>query len=402
MGQTRRIAIVGAGPIGLEAALFARQSGYKVTVFERGTIAANVKAWGHVRLFSPFGMNVSPWTRNALEQAGHVLPAEDDLLTGREFAERYLIPLSELPELAGCVHEQTEVRAIGRDGRLKQDHIGDHARKQTPFLLLVHHEQYEKVAQADCVLDCSGTYPNHNWLGSGGIPCPNEREFLTQKNYQLPDIWGEDRNRFAGRVTLVAGAGYSAATSIVAIAELAESVPGTKAIWLTRAEGEFPITPIPGDTLPERERLARQANQLALASESSIHWRPDRVVNSIYRGTDQRLHVTIYDQQWQIEKVVADEILAQVGYRPDHSIYEELQVHECYASQGPMKLAAALLGKTSADCLGQTSHGPESLKNPEPAFFILGSKSYGRNSRFLLKIGIEQIREVFSLISGQI
>jgi hypothetical protein len=38
------------------------------------------------------------------------------------------------------------------------------------------------------------------------------------------------------------------------------------------------------------------------------------------------------------------------------------------------------------------------LHNPEPQLFILGSKSYGRDSRFLLKIGIEQIREVFSVL----
>ena len=63
-----------------------------------------------------------------------------------------------------------------------------------------------------------------------------------------------------------------------------------------------------------------------------------------------------------------------------------------------MKLAAALLGETSADCLSQSSHGAETLTNPEPGFFILGAKSYGRDSRFLIKVGLEQIRDVFSLI----
>ena len=46
-----------------------------------------------------------------------------------------------------------------------------------------------------------------------------------------------------------------------------------------------------------------------------------------------------------------------------------------------MKLAAALLGARGGDCLAQTSHGAETLANPEPGFFILGAKSYGRNTR---------------------
>jgi len=89
-----------------------------------------------------------------------------------------------------------------------------------------------------------------------------------------------------------------------------------------------------------------------------------------------------------------------VGYEPDNSIYRELQVHECYASLAPMKLAATLAASNSADCLAQSSAGAESLRNPEPGFFILGAKSYGKNSNFLMRIGLQQIREVFSLIEN--
>ena len=96
--------------------------------------------------------------------------------------------------------------------------------------------------------------------------------------------------------------------------------------------------------------------------------------------------------------VMVHRVLGLVGYRPDNSLYRELQVHECYASQGPIKLAAALLGETSSDCLNQASHGADVLRNPEPNFFILGVKSYGRDSRFLMSVGFQQIRDVFSLL----
>src|SRR5262249_33598768 len=75
--------------------------------------------------------------------------------------------------------------------------------------------------------------------------------------------------------------------------------------------------------------------------------------------------------------------------------------HECYASLGPMALAAALLKQGAGDCLSMGAQGPEALRCPEPNFFILGAKSYGRNSHFLLRTGFEQVREVFTLITGK-
>ena len=95
------------------------------------------------------------------------------------------------------------------------------------------------------------------------------------------------------------------------------------------------------------------------------------------------------------EEVVVDRVLALNGGVGDASLYRQLQVHECYATCGPMKLAAALLADSGGDCLQQTGHGPETLANPEPGFFILGAKSYGRNSQFLLSIGWQQVDDVF-------
>ncbi|MGH9337979.1 MAG: hypothetical protein ACRD21_29855, partial [Vicinamibacteria bacterium] len=96
-----------------------------------------------------------------------------------------------------------------------------------------------------------------------------------------------------------------------------------------------------------------------------------------------------------------DRILAHVGYHPENRIYREPQVHECYASSAPMKLAAALLGASAKDCLAQSSMGAETLLNPEPDFFILGAKSYGKNSNFLIRVGLEQIEDLVSLVEAR-
>ena len=99
-----------------------------------------------------------------------------------------------------------------------------------------------------------------------------------------------------------------------------------------------------------------------------------------------------------MEKLVVDRIIALTGSVGDHTLYRQLQVHECWATSGPMKLAAALLVSSAVDCLAQTSHGSDTLRNPEPGFFILGEKSYGRNSTYLMRVGWQQVDEVFPLL----
>jgi hypothetical protein len=66
-----------------------------------------------------------------------------------------------------------------------------------------------------------------------------------------------------------------------------------------------------------------------------------------------------------------------------------------------MKLSAAMMAAQGGggDCLTQVAPGADTLKNPEPGFFILGMKSYGRGSGFLLRLGHEQVQLVMSLIN---
>ena len=73
-----------------------------------------------------------------------------------------------------------------------------------------------------------------------------------------------------------------------------------------------------------------------------------------------------------------------------------------------MALASAILSASLAapdaagDCLKQTTHGAETLRNPEPGFYLAGAKSYGRNPQFLLSVGHRQIEEIFGLIEADV
>jgi thioredoxin reductase len=399
-----RIAILGAGPVGLEAALYARSINHPVTVYERGRVGEHLHRWGHVRLFSPFGMNCTPLGRAAVQAANprKDLPADGDLLTGREHLARYLEPLAQVEMLKGCLRLGTHVLHVSRRGLLKDDDPGDTRRGKQPFRLLVKDgNSPERAEEADIVLDCTGTYGQHRWLGDGGIPAIGEAAAEQHIAYGLEDVLGERRNHYAGKNVLLIGGGYSAATAVCALADLAEKHPDTWVTWLARGTSTQPIRRFPSDPLKERDRLAVRANTLATRPEGNVEFHPQAWVEVVEcPGRDQGFkikgRIAGKPCSWQVERVIAN-----VGYTPNRDLYRELQVHECYASLGPMKLAAALQGQRGEDCLKQTGHGADALRSPEPGFFMLGAKSYGRNSSFLVRVGFEQVRDVFAVIAGK-
>lgn len=397
-----RIAILGAGPIGLEAGLYARELGLPFTIYERGRLAEHVMRWGHVKLFSPFGMNVTALGRAAIvsQRGKYEFPAEDACITGREFVAQYLLPAAE----AITSHLQTEtlVLRLGRKGFLKNEAVNDPQRGKAPFRLLVRDRQNrERFEEADVVLDCTGSYGQHRWLGEGGIPALGELAAEPQIAYGLEDILGDRKNVYANKNILLIGGGYSAATTACNLAKLAEETTSTWTIWIGRGAGTTPMKRIPADPLKERDRLASRANNLACRDDDNVEYHAQTVVDAVeFLGQDRGFKVATRSagkpRVWEVERVIAN-----VGYTPDTALFRELQIHECYATLGPMKLAAALGGNKNGDCLKQTACGPETLRNPEPNFYILGAKSYGRNSNFLLRVGHEQVREVFSLITGK-
>jgi hypothetical protein len=398
------LAILGAGPIGLEAALYARRLDLPVTLYERGQPGQHLRHWGHVRLFSPFGMNCTPLGKSAIlaDNPRHDFPADGDCITGKEHLAVYLEPLARHAPVKECLKTGIDVLYVGRRGYLKDDAPGDARRGSQPFLLQVREgKNRERLETADVILDCTGTYGRHRWMGQAGIAAIGEAVAEPQIAYGLDDVLGDRRNHYAGKNILVVGAGYSAATTVCNLATLAEQHPDTWVVWAARGPSSQPIKRIAGDSLKERDRLAVRANTLATRAEGNVEFHPQTVIESIdVLGKDAGFRVLARsggkERTWEV-----DRILANVGYTPDTALYRELQIHECYASLGPMALAAALLKHGGSDCLAVPGQGPAVLRNPEPNFYILGAKSYGRNSNFLLRAGFEQVRDVFTLITGQ-
>ncbi|MEM1349221.1 MAG: NAD(P)-binding domain-containing protein [Myxococcota bacterium] len=398
MSDTKRLAILGAGPVGIEAATRAVQLGFDVTVFERGRVGEHVRNWSHVELFSPWKLNRSPWGTAVL--AEHGISFDDEVFpTGGEFLEQYLEPLAHSALLEGRIHEQTEVLSVSRRDAFKGQFIGRRQGHAGPFLIHVRRGEEERYEEADVVVDTTGSYRHPRALGPGGMAALGERRCEAMIERYIPDLAGEARETYAGKRVLVVGGGYSAVTSLQELRALKTEAPGTQISWLVLDEA--PYDRIADDPLPQRDRLARLGNDAASGKVEGITPLVGAVLTRLTPTGEGAVEVTMH-RGGSEQTFVVDRVVANVGYRPDTELYREVQVHLCYASEGPMKLAASLLaaGGGSGDCLAQSSAGVETLMNPEPDFFVLGMKSYGRGSAFLLKLGVEQVEQVMGHLAA--
>jgi glycine/D-amino acid oxidase-like deaminating enzyme len=419
-----RIAILGAGPIGLEAALYARYLGYEVDVYERGRIGEHLLRWGHARQFTPFSAAASPLGLAALAAQGETWqpPAADALLSGREFVERYLAPLAHSDLLADSVHERTEVVAISRGGLLKSELSGE-PRADEDFRLLLRAfgppgangdratRAGERFAPADVVVDATGVYGQHNWLGLGGIPAIGEQSVAEHIEYGLPDVLGADRQRYAHRHTLVVGAGYAAAATVLALTRLGHEAPYTRVTWLTAhdsvADSGGPICRFSPDPWPHRDQLAREANQLIRNEIGHLTFWPATAVEQIHwHGGDPQFRAQLTGRH--AGELDVDRIVADVGHRPDHRLYSELQVAVDPATDAPTHwpadaslLPLPLWERAAGDSDGVSIPAANLLLTTEPDFYVLGAKSVGRDERFTIAAGLLQIQQLFTIIGDR-
>src|SRR5919106_1481795 len=390
-GQQPSVVVIGAGPVGLAAAAHLLERGLEPLVLERGDdVATNVADWAHVRVFSPWSFNVDDAALRLLEPLGWKAPDRARYPTGGELVEGYLRPLAATPALGARIRFGARVMQVTRAGfdKMKTD-----GREAAPFQVFIETDAGEERIAAVAVVDASGTYATPNPLGAGGVAALGERGLTERIEYRIPDVLGAERSRYAGRRVLVVGSGHSAFNAIRDLAELQQDAPDTRVVWaVRRPELADVFDGGENDQLAERGRLGALVGELVErgALEVVTGFAIDRV-GAVEGG--------VMAAAGEREIGPFDEVIAVTGYRPDLGILRELRLGLDSAVESPAELAP-LIDPNIHSCGTVPPHGARELAHPEPDFYTVGMKSYGRAPTFLLRTGYEQVRSVAAALAG--
>jgi thioredoxin reductase len=391
------IAVIGGGPVGLAAAAHLMARGLPVTMYEAGSgVGSNIRDWGHVRVFTPWRYCVDPAATMLLNRYGWRLPAAGDYPTGAELVSFYLEPLAATPELAAVIETNARVTAISRQGL---DKVVSHGRETRPFVLAVASKKGIRRDLARAIIDASGTWTTPNPLGASGLLAIGEAEFAGRIAYGVPDILGRDRQIYAGRKTLVVGSGHSAANALLELVQLAKSERRTSFLWATRSSNLARIySGGDADQLPARGELG--ADVRALVDNGRVTLVTGFAAVAL-REQDKGIVIEGETTEGARRIGPVDRIIAATGQRPDLSLTRELRLDldpwlESAKALGP------LIDPNVHSCGSVPPHGHRELSHPEPGFYTVGIKSYGRAPTFLLLTGYEQVRSIAAAIAGDL
>lgn len=391
------VAIIGAGPVGLAAAAHLLERGENPIVFEAGPEPAfAIKQWEHVKLFSSWEFNIDRAAKRLLDKHGWNQLLQFDLPTGKEFREKYLLPLSSLPEMQSRIRLNSKVTAVSRK---HWDKVKDTNRSDYPYILTIKQSDGEEYqVEAKAVIDSSGTWFNPNPVGSSGIPAPGEKrnqEFIT---YGIPDVRGTYRSDYAGKSVAVIGSGHSAMQVVLDLLKLQDDAPETRVHWIMRSTN---LAKVFGggenDQLEARGELGERAKKAVENGLVELHT-PFLLQRIEPSEGEHNVRIT-GDVQGVNRTITADRIVGTTGFRPDLDMIREVRTAIDPAIES-VKDLAPLIDPNIHSCGSVPPHGVNELKHPDENFFIAGIKSYGRAPNFLLATGYEQVRSIAAYLTG--
>ncbi|MGD9805418.1 MAG: NAD(P)-binding domain-containing protein [Hyphomicrobiaceae bacterium] len=390
----KTVAIIGAGPIGLAAAVHALERSLHPIVLEAGTEAGHaIRQWTHVRMFSPWEYNIDNAAERLLTATGWNAPDPASYPTGGDLIAHYIEPLATRTALKHHIRTSARVTGISR---VAFDKVKSKGRAAAPFQIRYRNGKGLETLEADAVIDASGTWFSPGLAGVNGLAAIGEAEQSSRIAYGMPDVLGAHRGRYAGKTVAVLGAGHSAIGTLIDLVHLKDEVPGTSVIWLLRGDRpEKAFGGGPNDKLAARGELGSTLARLVSAGRLQVE-----TGFGITHLTEKGGHLRIGAGSACCGRhVMADELIVATGFRPDLGFLSELRLSLDPALDCPTALAP-LIDPNEHSCGTVRPHGARELAHAEPGFYIAGMKTYGRAPTFLMLTGYEQVRSIVADIAG--
>ena len=323
-----------------------------------------------------------PAARALLEATGWTAPDPDALPTGGDLISGYLAPLAAHPAIAPHLRFGAAVTAIARQGF---DKVRTAGREDAPFLLRLA-DGSELLASA--VIDASGTWRTPNPLGGNGLARPRRgRRPGRRAGLRRHARRGRPAPRLVRRQRRWPWSGPD--TRPPAPCSPWPTWPTPIVHWVLRAPN--PSRAYGGgdaDALPARGAIGTRVRALVDAGRVNVH-----TGFFVHEVTEQGLVSA------DGRKVDADVIVNATGARPDHTPATELRL-DLDPILGSTRALAPLIDPNQHSCGTVPPHGVDELAHPEPGFYVVGAKSYGRAPTFLLATGYEQARSVVAALAG--
>jgi hypothetical protein len=180
---------------------------------------------------------------------------------------------------------------------------------------------------------------------------------------------------------------------------LAEHDPRTSIIWATRGANLMRVSGGEhADQLPARGELGDRLKALVESGQISL-------VSSFSATRVQAAggQVTVLDEMAEGKRKIGpvDRLVVATGQRPDLNLTRELRL-ELDPWLESAKALGPLIDPNLHSCGSVPPHGHRELAHPEPGYYTVGIKSYGRAPTFLMLTGYEQVRSVVAALAGDL
>ena len=187
---------------------------------------------------------------------------------------------------------------------------------------------------------------------------------------------------------------------------IAVSQTGNAVLFVTQQNGEIWRLEVErqpdgadGDTLPEfvvtsSLKISDIKNETQnYDDDGSINATQQRQMTGIVTTTDENGNDVLYvnSSDWRI--AVGDDSGLDTNSGQIHKLVLD-------PVTGAPRELGPLIDPNVHSCGTVPPHGEEELRHPEPDFYLVGMKAYGRAPTFLLPTGYEQVRSVVAALAG--